>query len=183
LQRLRNDLSAKNSRQLEIFMGLETQFIAPLFALVGTLVVAALGFFQWRKQHANPNRAAIADARRKAVEALWTQLERENLSLRSLQPSSREAIRAAKIEVNKIFLQHSLYLDDELQLQLNHYVEAMHKVADILLERGEDSEQEDWTSTLMMRYSEDDADLMKAIKEMNELRDLVRSKLQSYLSM
>lgn len=112
--------------------------------------MAGLGFFQWRKQHANPHRTAIADARRKAVEALWAQLEKETLALRVFYPPSREAVKTAKFELNKLFLEHSLYLDDELQLRLNRYVEAMHKVADVLLDSAQEPAQEDWDSTVFL---------------------------------
>ena len=59
------------------------QLAGPLIALLGTLTVALLAFYQWRKQHDHPSRTANADARRKAHEALWQKLEEINLKLRN----------------------------------------------------------------------------------------------------
>ena len=87
------------------------EFIAPGLALLGTLVAAALGFYQWRKQSANANRAANAAARREAYEGLWQRLEEINLDLRK----SRDKVPSLTHDlssINAYFLAHSLYFDD-----------------------------------------------------------------------
>ena len=105
--------------------------LAPLLALGGTVAVAGIGFYQWRKQHSKPNRSAVAESRRKAAEVIWAQLEEINLKLRPFGEDRREIdIRSELRLLNELFLRNSLYLDDSLQLSINTYVKHLHKVSE-----------------------------------------------------
>lgn len=112
---------------------------APLIALAGTLTVALIGLYQWRKQHSKPNRTSIAESRRKAVEALWSKAEEINLALRFFGEDARMIDVASDVRsLNELFLKNSLYLDDSVQRHLAEYVRLLHKVSASMEEYNED---------------------------------------------
>ncbi len=119
---------------------------APLLALLGTLVVALLGFYQWRRQHSNPNRVPTAEARRKAIEALWTKAEEINLAMRRFGKDARPVDVSENVKsLNELFIRNSLYLDDSLQRKLADYVELLHKASARLAEYNEG--RDEWSNT------------------------------------
>jgi hypothetical protein len=150
------------------------QFIAPALALIGTLLVALLGFYQWRKQNANPNRAANAAARRDAYEGLWKKLEEINLELRKTRdqkPRVNDQLRS----INKYFLGHSLYFDDEDQVIINKYVNALHLVRSIIDQYGDASVKEEYLVTGPVNTAKI-MPLIKATEEMEKYRSIIKEK-------
>ena len=114
----------------------------PVLTFVGTIAVAALGYYQWRKQHSKPNRSAVAESRRKAAEAIWSQLEEINLKLRPFGEDRRAIdIRGELRSLNELFLRNSLYLNDSLQACLNSYVKQLHRVSERIAEYQEGHEE------------------------------------------
>jgi hypothetical protein len=151
------------------------QFIAPALALIGTLLVALLGFYQWRKQNANPNRAANAAARRDAYEGLWKRLEEINLGLRKSDnqiPGLSDQLRS----INEYFLGHSLYFDDEDQVIINKYVSALHVVRSIINESGDASVKEEYLDTRPGNTAKI-MPLIKASEEMQKYRVIIKEKV------
>ena len=143
--------------------------IAPLIALTGTLVVATLGFHQWKKQNGDPNRGAKADAKRKAVETIWLQLEDINLRLRPFGEDSRKIDIGSELrQLNELFLRNSLYLDDALQSPLNEYVKQLHRAAKLIDKYQENTSE--WASTAINPRSR-----VAKYKEVNEQLDLLEA--------
>ena len=122
--------------------------VGPLIALLGTLVVAALGFYQWRRQNGNPNRGGVAEARRKAAEAIWAKLEELNLELRSPAKDRRADLQALARDLNTVFLQNSLYLDDDTQRLANDYLASLVALAR-QMDDAEGEAREEWGDTVI----------------------------------
>jgi hypothetical protein len=121
-------------------------YIGPFLALLGTLIVAAIGFYQWRRTATNQSRSAVAEARRKAAEALWSKLEEANIALRSGQSLNEASLRALHNEVNSTFLKNSLYLTEETHRLVSAYLNSLIRVSSML--RGSNSlAAEEWTNT------------------------------------
>lgn len=150
------------------------ELIAPILALIGTLLVALLGFYQWKKQNANPNRAANAAARRAAYEGLWKRLEEVNLELRELRseaPSLGDQLRS----INEYFIGHSLYFDDADQEIIDKYVSALHVVRSVI-DQSEDTKLKERYCDTMSFARTDISPLVVASEEMEKYRGIIKEK-------
>ena len=123
-------------------------YIAPVFALLGTVTVAGLGMYQWRRQHGNPNRGAIAEARRKAAEAIWAKLEELNLELRSTGDARRTDRRMLAADLNATFVRNSFYLDGDTQRLANDYLDSLVALAR-QMDGADDRTREEWSATIV----------------------------------
>jgi hypothetical protein len=144
-----------------------------VIALAGTLIVALLGFYQWKKQYSNANWAANAAGRREAYERLWQKLEEINLDLREQRdnnPSLFERLR----ELNRFFIAHSLYFEDRDQPLINDYIAAM----DRLREKIYTSDAADAVSAFRVTMNPSFPGLEKEIKEAVEQVERLRAKLK-----
>ena len=153
---------------------MDHEFIAPLLALFGTAGVATLGFYQWRKQRANPNRDANAAARREAYEGLWKRLEEINLELRRTRDGI-PSLSAQLQSINEYFIAHSLYFDDADQIIIDKYVNALHYVRSVV-DKTDDAyvkEQYHMTGSFDQKPI---LDLLAATKEMETYRAIIKEK-------
>ena len=157
------------------------ELITSLLALAGTLLVALLSFYQWRKQNANPNRAANAAARRDAFAGLWERLEQINMDLRKTR-SEIPSLDGQLHSINEYFLGHSLYFDDEDQVTINNYVGALHRVRAIIDRDGDDQMNEQYhrTGRIDIRGLEE---LRAATNEMEKYRAIIKEKAQKVASL
>lgn len=152
------------------------EWIAPGLALIGTLLVAAIGFYQWKRQNANPNRAANAAARREAYEGLWQRLEQINLDLRKTRseiPILNDQLHA----INEYFLSHSLYFDDADQAIIDKYVSALHCVR-AMIDKADNTDLKE-SFRLTGAHDQDALDeLYEATQEMQKYRAIIKRKAQ-----
>jgi hypothetical protein len=153
-----------------------TPYVGPLLGLLGTVLVASIGLYQWRKQQSNPNRAAVADARRKAAETLWSKLEEINIVLREEHATSKETLRALQKEANSTFLKNSLYLDDTTQQLVKSYVESLSRVASMIQDQGS-AAAEEWENTNIMPAVSASPKLAAALGDAASRRELVKNAL------
>jgi hypothetical protein len=151
-------------------------FIGPLIALFGTVVVAGTGLYQWKKQNGNPNRAAVAEARRTAAETLWAKLEELNLELRSKVEDRRADLRMLTTELNATFLKNSLYLDDTTQRLANDYLEALGALAK-QIEHSDADARDEWSATVIPDAAMAHGQLLAALTKLEDSRDKVKRAL------
>jgi len=151
------------------------ELVTPVLALLGTLLVAALGFYQWKKQNANPNRDANAAARREAYEGLWKRLEEINLELRKTTREEAASLSNQLRSINEYFLSHSLYFDDADQAIIDRYVRALHLVRSLIDKSDDPALKEKYHTT----GSYDPAplqELVAATEEMEKCRAIIKEK-------
>jgi hypothetical protein len=153
------------------------QSLTPVVALIGTLAVAMLGFYQWRKQYSNANRAANAAGRREAYEGLWQKLEQINLDLREQRDNNPRLFQRLR-EINTYFITHSLHFDDKDQPLINDYIASMS----LLREKIYTSEDTDVTSAFAITLGgiprTRDAEIKAAAEQVERLRAKVKKKVQ-----
>jgi hypothetical protein len=152
---------------------------APILALAGTLAVAVLGFYQWRKQNANPNRAVNAAAQRAACEELWQRLEEINLMLRKggdANPALNTQIR----EVNTLFISKSLYFDDKDQEVIIEYISALNFLREKVYASGDKNIMDEYANTTsnLAKYSVPSPEIAAAFERVDELRKTIKKKIQ-----
>lgn len=151
-------------------------YVGPLLGLFGTLVAVGFGYFQWRKQHGNPNRAIVADAKKTASENVWRKLEEVNLRLRAAPSPETARLPLLLREVNSVFLANSLYLQDDQQAAVNAYVKAMHHVSEMVNSAGDDDKSE-WSNTAALPLDASSPELRAAFEQLSTLRGVVKSRL------
>lgn len=153
------------------------QSLAPIIALTGTLLVALLGFYQWKKQYSNPNRAANAAGRREAYENLWRKLEEINLDLRE-QRDGNPGLFERLTEINKFFLAHSLYFEDRDQALINDYIAAMHILRENIYTAGSEEAVSAFRATMNPSFSIVEEEIKEALQRVQELRAKLKKKVQ-----
>ena len=154
---------------------------APLLALLGTLTVALVGIYQWRKQYRNPTRNVNAEGRRKAYEGLWQELEEVNLVLRETHNQNPPAFRQIR-KINTFFLQNSAYFDESDQLLINDYVAALDRLRAAIFTSGDDDVTHAWLSTMAEMPVSKVAEIQSASEDVARLRNQVKQKVQRVVS-
>jgi hypothetical protein len=154
---------------------------APLLALLGTLAVALIGLYQWRKQYRNPARSLNAEGRRKAYEGLWQELERINLILRETQNENPPAFQQIR-KANTYFLQNTIHFDDADQVLVNDYIAALDRLRAAVYTGGDDDVTHAWLSTMAEMPVSKIAEIQSASEEVTRLRTLLKQKVQRVVS-
>lgn len=155
--------------------------VTPVLALAGTLAVALLGFYQWRKQNSNPNRAANAAAKRAAYEELWQRLEKINLLLRK-GGNENPNLHAQLREVNKFFISRSLYFDDNDQSVVTEYITAMNALREKVYASDDSNVTAIWHRTIISMPPTLDAEIAAASNRVDVLRAKIKKKIQRIAS-
>lgn len=151
--------------------------MAPLIAVAGTLLVALLGFYQWRKQYSNANRAANAAGRRQAYESLWQRLEAINLNLRE-QRGGNPRLFEQLHEMNTFFLAHSLYLEDRDQVLINDYIAAMNVLRERIYASGSEETVSAFQVTMNPSFQRVEQEIREAVQQTERLRARLKKKVQ-----
>ena len=149
----------------------------PLIALAGTVAVALLAFYQWRKQNANPNRAANAAARREAYENLWQKLEEINLDLRKRRGNNPQLFHLLR-EINIYFISHSIHFEDSDQVIINKYIAAMSLLREKIYTTDDADVADAFQKTLVEIPKTLDAELQSAAERVKRLRSEVKRRVQ-----
>jgi hypothetical protein len=153
-----------------------TPYVGPVLGFIGTCVVVGFGYYQWRKQNGNPNRAGVAEGKRKASELLWSKLEEVNVRLRATAPQQGMELASLLREVNSVFLANSLYLADDQQLAANTYIKALHAVSE-LIGTSDNEAKAEWSNTAAMPLHATSPELRKALEHLPALRAEVKQSL------
>jgi hypothetical protein len=149
----------------------------PVIGLIGTLVVAFLGFYQWRRQASNANRSENAAKRREAYEGLWQKLEQINLDLRERRADNPSLFHRLR-EVNTYFVSQSLYFDDNDQLLINQYIAAMSRLREKVFTSDDADVTSVFRATMITLPVKLDKEIREAAEEVDRLRAKIKSKVQ-----
>ena len=149
----------------------------PLLALAGTLVVALLGLYQWRKKRTDDLTLKTREKQREAYEGLWTRLEAINIKLRE-EHGNAELPRMLR-ELNVYFLQNSLWFQDSEQQTINEYVSSLERLRSAIF-RGEDRDVINLYFTTISS-SALSRELEPLEKQMTTLRVAVKQKVLSHM--
>jgi len=105
--------------------------VAPALGLAGTLLVALLGYRQWRKQQDLARYGTFLSDRQAAYKALWQKLEAVHLSVRSNAFDEEEFHRLVR-EVNLHLIEVGLLLDRGEKERVNGYMGALGDLGRVL---------------------------------------------------
>lgn len=150
-------------------------YVAALIALLGTLTVAFIGFYQWRKKRLDDDASATRQPRRKAYQDLWVRLEEINIKLR--ESASNPSLFSLLKEVNEFFLRNSLWFKDGEQKLINEYVNALDRLRVAVYEKG----SADVVHAYQRTWFEMPAGLSAEIKGAEEAVAQSRGKIKSFI--
>ena len=98
--------------------------VVAMIGLAGTLVVAYLGYRQWRQGRHDAPRAEVMKARRATYEELWRLVEKTHVDLRR-DPSAFQGLPDRIAEINAYILANEPYLVDGDHKLVNQYLAAL----------------------------------------------------------
>jgi hypothetical protein len=123
---------------------------APVLALVGTVLVALLGYNQWKKQHDFTRYGGVLAERQEAYKVLWQKLEAAHLYVRA-EPSQpfelapfRDLVRAVNVHLGAV----GLLVDRGEKKRVNDYLTALERMGRLLAESADKSAQQQVRMTM-----------------------------------
>jgi len=155
-------------------------YATPLIALAGTLVVALIGLYQWRRQRHDSRNSASFEARREAYENLWLKLEEINIKLR--EEASNPTLFRLLRGVNTFFLQNSLWFEDKEQKLINDYVTALDRLRTAVYDEGDEETVHAWGRTIIEVPEDEAEEIRVASDEVQRLRGQVKSMVRKVVS-
>jgi hypothetical protein len=158
-------------------MGTAT-WLAPTLALVGTVVVAAVGYYQWRR---NDKRRRAADFNKKRASVLRALVERlQKLQLLSRNRAGQSTNLASQAKgLNEFLIENRLWIrPNEAQLA-RQYLEALIEISSAM-ESASSEDLDVFIGTAEGPYSDSVAsEFRRLAKAEEELIDAVRAALRN----
>ena len=133
-----------------------------LIALIGTLVVALIGYRQWRRQQTNAREDEFRKQQREAYKGLWDKLEDVHVKLR-VDTVPKEDFRAMTRDVNTYILKNNLHLETEDRELANQYLDRVRKFVEIVESSGVEAAMQTLENTGILT-----ADVCRNIRELDE---------------
>ena len=157
-----------------------SKVLPAVISAVGALLVALLGFYQWRKQQKHSRLSDFDTARRKAYENLWSKLEEVNLRLRD-QSADNRTLHTQLKDANTFFLQNSLYLEESEQGFINDYISALHHLRSLIYTSSNENVVSVWEQTGVMT-PEFDEKINLAVKDVDSIRQKLKSRIRDMVT-
>jgi hypothetical protein len=149
-----------------------------LIGLLGTLVVAFIGYRQWKRQHALSRAASVLSDKQLAYKTIWNKLEDVHLFVRSEAFDKNRFLELARI-VNIEMMRSGLLLERGEKGLVNDYLKALE-----ILARNLDSQEDPevrqevretfyTTAPVPIEVTMKARDLHRAYEDVEEQRELL----------
>ncbi len=132
--------------------------IGPLLALAGTVLVVLMGYHQWKKQQRSSRTAGFVAQRDKTYADLWQKVEAVHLAVR-MDRFNPKKFKDLVQAVNIYAIEYALYLDQDVQQQINSYLAALGEFGRLLESAGATEAREKASET-----SEMPADVLEKVQ-------------------
>jgi hypothetical protein len=149
-----------------------------LIALIGTLVVAFLGYRQWKRQHEFSRVSSLLSDKQTAYKTIWNKLEDVHLFVRSEAFDKDKFLELRRI-VNVELMRSGLLLERGEKALVNDYVQALETLATNLDTHQDSGVREEVRDTLYStlpiptEVMQGARDLQKAYEDVEEKRELL----------
>jgi len=107
--------------------------LGAVLGLIGTLIVALLGYRQWKKQQDLARYGGFLTERQTAYKELWRKLEAVHLSVRSEEFREGDFRKLVR-EVNVYLIDSGLHFDPGEKKRVNDYMAALGNLGKVLAE-------------------------------------------------
>jgi hypothetical protein len=155
------------------------QILLPaLIGLLGTLIVALLGYRQWRRKHALERAGSVIPEKQAAYKTIWNKLEDVHLFVRS-EPYNRERFLELVRIVNIEMMRSGLLLEGGEKALVNDYLQALEALAMTLESDAGDEARREVRDTLYSTgalpagVAEHAAELQNAYQEVERRREIL----------
>jgi hypothetical protein len=101
-----------------------SSLLVALIGLAGTLLVAYIGYRQWKRTRQDSMREEPVKARRQTYEQLWRLVEKTHVELRR-NPSELSHLSDRIARINSFVLENEVYLADGDHELVNKYLAAL----------------------------------------------------------
>lgn len=151
-----------------------SKLIVALIGLIGTLVVAYVGYRQWRITRRESARQDVTKVRRQTYEALWKLVEKTHVELRR-NPDELQHLPERIAEINAYVLENEVYLADGDHALVNRYLQALGEMVSWVRRQGDPA-----TSMLMSATAEIPREALAVVRAF-ELRDELKARVRKVL--
>ena len=127
--------------------------VPAIIALVGTIMTAAIGYNQWKRQHDTTLTNTYTTERQAAYKELWTKLEEVHVKVRINDVTQQDFDKLLN-DVNSFVMKHSLYLSHEDQILANTYLEAVYKFTKLVRESKDEAAERQMYATAALSVDE-----------------------------
>lgn len=100
-------------------------------AFIAAIAATAVGYRQWRKQHAFERKKGFLDARAAAYKELWERLEGIDLRLRQIDVVDDEFDDAVR-DLNAFVLRSEIYFEPGIRARVKTYYDSARSVSKIV---------------------------------------------------
>jgi hypothetical protein len=145
-----------------------------LIGLIGTLIVAFLGYRQWKRQHALSRSASVLADKQLAYKTIWNKLEDVHLFVRS-ETFVRKRFLELTRDVNVELMRSGLLLERGEKGLVNNYLQALEKLAKSL-DRHEDSETRQEVRDTLYSTAPVPEEVIEQARDLQEAYDEVEAK-------
>lgn len=105
--------------------------VPAIIALIGTILVALVGYRQWKRQQEATRTSDFRLERQKAYKELWEKLEGIHIRLRRFDVE-KEQFRSLVRDMNEYILQHGLYLEKDDRRLANDYLAKVQELTSLV---------------------------------------------------
>lgn len=149
-----------------------------LIGLIGTLVVAFIGYRQWKRQHALNRAGSVLSEKQAAYKLIWNKLEDAHIYVRT-ETYSRERFLELVRNINIELMKSGLLLERGEKRLVNEYLHALETFAKTLDQHSDEAVRQDVQDTLYSTLPvpreviQNARDLDKAYEEVDKKRDVL----------
>jgi hypothetical protein len=149
-----------------------------LIGLLATLVVAFIGYRQWKRQHALARAGSVLSEKQTAYKTIWNKLEDAHLFVRS-ETFDRERFLELVRNVNIELMRSGLLLERGEKALVNEYLQALETFAKELDSHEDSGVRDDVrenlysTAPVAIAVVQNARDLHKAYEQVEEKREVL----------
>jgi len=118
-----------------------------ILGFLGTLLVAFLGYRQWKRQHSLTRAGSVLAEKQSAYKTIWGKLEAVHLFVRSERFNQSRYLELVR-EVNVEMMQSGLLLERGDKALVNDYLQALRVLAETIDQQADESLRNDVRDTL-----------------------------------
>lgn len=140
-------------------------------ALLGTLIVAFLGYRQWKKQQDVSRYGSFLTDKQTAYKTIWEKLEEIHIRFRAKNITQAEFDKLLH-SVNAYILKQDLYLEADFKETANQYLEKMYSLHKLIKTSGDETIKRDWAISIavMVKTDEIEESLVGQAREIRRLQ-------------
>lgn len=149
--------------------------VPAIIALVGTILVALLGYRQWKRQQDATRSGGFQSQKQQTYKELWDKLENIHVRLRT-ETVGNEDFRSLVRDVNSYILKNGLYLENDDQQLADQYLSKVREFTNLVAASNSPDAKialEDTAAEIPPQVIQSVRDLERIQSEVNQIREKI----------